>query len=267
MGRFLDICREWLHMLTQHTFHYTCPVCRTTVLYERGICPGCIAMLETEAQRICPRCRHTAPECTCVLSVPAGITLGGSERTWIAHTFYNCYEDGVLCKLLHNAKKEYKTAMYSYMASTLAEDLMRLRENEVHSAVSGTKTDPWRGWCVSWIPRSSEGYARYGFDQGEECAAALGKILHIPAVSLFFRASGKTQKTLNAAERRENAEDTLHLRRDVDLPAGPVLLYDDVITTGASMTAAVLLLAEEGVTKIFPVAFARTVRRHCSRRT
>ena len=40
MGRFMQTVREWLHILAQYTFHYTCPVCHTTVLYEKGICPG-----------------------------------------------------------------------------------------------------------------------------------------------------------------------------------------------------------------------------------
>lgn len=41
MGRCIENIKEWLHILAQYTFHYTCPVCHTTVLYEKGICPGC----------------------------------------------------------------------------------------------------------------------------------------------------------------------------------------------------------------------------------
>ena len=55
MGRCIENIKEWLHILAQYTFHYTCPVCHTTVLYEKGICPGCLAMLETEeGARTCP---------------------------------------------------------------------------------------------------------------------------------------------------------------------------------------------------------------------
>ena len=43
MGRCIENIKEWLHILAQYTFHYTCPVCHTTVLYEKGICPGCLA--------------------------------------------------------------------------------------------------------------------------------------------------------------------------------------------------------------------------------
>lgn len=260
MGRCIENIKEWLHILAQYTFHYTCPVCHTTVLYEKGICPGCLAMLETEeGARTCPTCRRTARECTCTLSLPIGITCGNPARSWLAHTFYNCYEDGVLSKLLHNAKKEYKAALFDHMATSLAADLHALRRTERKEWQSDAE-DPWQGWWITWIPRSLKGYNQYGFDQGEECACRIADILGIPAVPLFVREAGRTQKTLNAVERRENAGNSLHLRRDLVLPEGPLLLYDDVITTGSSMAAALFLLAESGITAVFPIAYARTVR-------
>lgn len=259
MGRCIQTVREWLHVLVQYTFHYTCPVCHMTVLYEKGICPGCLAMLETEEkERTCPTCHHTVQECTCSLSLPMGITCGNPNRSWLAHTFYNCYEDGVLSKLLHNAKKEYKSALFDHMASSLAEDLHTLQKG-AHAWQFGAE-NPWQGWWITWIPRSLKGYNQYGFDQGEECANRIANKLGIPAVPLFVRSTGRVQKALTAEQRRENAENSLHLRRDIVLPEGPLLLYDDVITTGASMLAAYLLLAEAGITDVFPIAYARTVR-------
>ena len=260
MGRFMQTVKDWLHILAQSTFHYTCPVCHTTVLYEKGICPGCLAMLETEEkERTCPTCHHTARERTCSLPLPIGITRGKPARSWLAHTFYNCYEDGVLSKLLHNAKKEYKDALFDHMATSIATDLRALCRTEAHEWQFDAE-DPWQGWWITWIPRSLKGYNQYGFDQGEECACRIADILGIPAVPLFVRSAGRTQKALTAAERRENAENSLHMRRDLVLPEGPLLLYDDVITTGSSMATAIFLLAEAGITEIFPIAYARTVR-------
>ena len=217
-------------------------------------------MLETEEkERTCPTCHHTARECTCSLPLPIGITRGNPARSWLAHTFYNCYEDGVLSKLLHNAKKEYKDALFDHMATSIATDLRALCRTEAHEWQFDAE-DPWQGWWITWIPRSLKGYNQYGFDQGEECACRIADILGIPAVPLFVRSAGRTQKALTAAERRENAENSLHMRRDLVLPEGPLLLYDDVITTGSSMATAIFLLAEAGITEIFPIAYARTVR-------
>ena len=260
MSKFRAFCKEWLTWLSQQIFQYTCPVCRTTTLYERGICPGCLAMLAVEEKRTCPRCHRIAPECTCALSVPAVFPMGDKGRTWLAHTFYDSYEDGVLRKLLHNAKKDYKRAMFDYMASMLVADLNKMYQSDTHAMAFDDAANPWRNCSIAWIPRSDKGFREYGFDQGEECATRIAKQLGIPALPLFLQCGGKTQKKLSAAERRENAEHNLHLRRDLDLPTGPLLLYDDVITTGSSMTSAILLLAEEGVTDVFPIAFARTVR-------
>lgn len=260
MTQFRAFCEKILRRVSRQIFHYTCPVCRMTVLSEKGICPGCLAMLAAEAERTCPHCHRIARECACMLSVPAGYTIGRPARTWLAHTFYDSYEDGVLRTLLHSAKKEYKAALFDYMASTLAGDLIRLRQSEEVSSLPDTETALWQGCTVTWIPRSPSGYDQYGFDQGEECARRIAKYLGIPAMPLFVRSAGRAQKKLDAAARRENAEHSLHLRRDVPLPNGPLFLYDDVITTGSSMTAAVLLLAEAGVTEVFPIAFARTVR-------
>ena len=137
MSKFRAFCKEWLTWLSQQIFQYTCPVCRTTTLYERGICPGCLAMLAVEEKRTCPRCHHIAPECTCALSVPTMFPMGDKDRTWLAHTFYDSYEDGVLRKLLHNAKKDYKRAMFDYMASMLVADLNKMYQSGTHAMAFG----------------------------------------------------------------------------------------------------------------------------------
>lgn len=255
MRRFCEKLYLSCLKLYRELFPAVCPVCRETTTVDCGICSGCLALLKEEEKRVCPQCRQIAPLCACPFPLP--IAEVPENRTWFAHTFYNAYEDGVLCRMLHHAKKEYNRTLFSHMAHELAEDLAHLHGGSLsEGAVAGL----WKGWTITWIPRSPDGYRRYGFDQGEKCAERIGKYLHIPASPLFFRHSGKMQKSLNAGQRRENIAETLHLRADVDIPTGPILLYDDVMTTGASMEAAVLLLAEVGVTKVFPVTYARTVR-------
>jgi competence protein ComFC len=95
---------------------------------------------------------------------------------------------------------------------------------------------------VVWVPASSSGRQRRGYDQSALLARGLGRALGVPA-GPGLRRDHRTgsQRGRTRAERLEGLAVTA--RRPVQ---GRVLLVDDVVTTGASLSAAAAALRRAG---------------------
>lgn len=106
---------------------------------------------------------------------------------------------------------------------------------------------------VSWVPTSPARRRRRGFDQGRLLARAVARRLGLPCPSLLLRRSGPPQTGRSRAERLRGP--TYGLRREA-VPER-VLLVDDVVTTGATLSAAASRLRAGGATEIGALVAAR----------
>jgi competence protein ComFC len=116
-----------------------------------------------------------------------------------------------------------------------------------------------RAEVVTWVPSSLPGRRRRGFDTGELLARAVGRRLRLPVKPLLERWAAESQSTRDRGERHlgPSIRATPWAVRRLDV-AG-VVLVDDVLTTGASMTAAARALKEQcGVRYVAGATAART---------
>ncbi len=121
------------------------------------------------------------------------------------------------------------------------------------------------------VPSARAALRRRGFDPtaalGRRAVRSLrGTEAQIRMVELLAQRRGTLdQAGLGAAERQANLHGSVRLRRRT-LPLGPVILIDDVVTTGASLTEAARVLRTAGVPLIGACTVAATQRRTPSRR-
>lgn len=108
---------------------------------------------------------------------------------------------------------------------------------------------------VSWIPTSVARRNRRGFDQAELLARALARRLGLPCRPVLKRVSGPSQTGRTRAERERNVSFRVARRK---VPDGPVVLVDDVCTTGATVRSAADALRAIGGTPPVFVVVART---------
>ena len=117
---------------------------------------------------------------------------------------------------------------------------------------------------VTWAPTSAHRAGIRGFDQAELLARAVARELRVPCRRLLYRTHGPAQTGRSRAERLHGPT----FRARSPRSGLRVLLVDDVVTTGATMSAARLALQAAGVADVLCVAAAATPsQRPASRRT
>lgn len=90
-----------------------------------------------------------------------------------------------------------------------------------------------------------------GYDQALELAKPLARRLELPLCDELLRRRKATtpQSRLDAVARRRNLRAAFEVRASPDMPAH-VALFDDVMTTGATLHAAALALRRAGVQRV-----------------
>ncbi len=133
------------------------------------------------------------------------------------------YYDNFAQKLVY-AHKEGRARYYAKLfAAMLAEKL-----TEVALSVD----------AVSWVPTTRAKIARRGADHAGDIAAELAKLLNVPRLQLLtVKPQQSDQKKLSKQARIANRQGAFSCNRQIE--AGlRVLLIDDVITTGATISSA-----------------------------
>lgn len=110
--------------------------------------------------------------------------------------------------------------------------------------------------CVTYVPRRRSMVCRTGVDQAKLLARAVAKGLGIPCVSLLRRHGiSRRQHDLTREARVENVRGKF--RKTTSLSGGEVLLVDDVITTGATVSECARVLLQAGAGRVFVLAPVR----------
>ncbi len=223
------------------------------------LCDACMSEWQRAKAKMCPGCGMTAGSCTCIT---AG-TLRPQGR--IPSVFFYNPADNI-SKVIHTVKGKRDEELFVFMAKEIAPSLLSfLSEREVNID----------DIIFTWIPRSKRSIIKHGLDQGKELCFALSKELGADIAPLFLRKSGKEQKKLGKRERAENIKRSVFLniklkgikhKRDIEsiqkLVFGKtVVIVDDVITTGATVSRGIKLLRSIGAEGVIAVSAARVLKK------
>jgi len=202
-------------------------------------CVSCGAPLRASARHLCGTCRLAlAPRPgVVVLPVPPDATpAGGNGPKLRAH--YALDFDGPARALVHALKYEGRTSLARELALLVLPLARELR---------GGAT------AVTHVPLAPVRQRERGFNQSALVARHLARGLGVPHAHLLARARGGRAQVLSARTARLTMRsDAFAVRRRpvaarTAAGSGPVLLVDDVVTTGATMAAAAHALRRAGI--------------------
>ena len=199
--------------------------------------PFCRRVVDMQADGVCPFCEGELPRT-------------GSERAKRLEnemlTLSPLRYEGTVRKAVHR----YKFGGLAVYAAPFGKRMARcLREER----------DPSR-FLVTWVPLSEKRLRQRGYDQARLLAEELTKELGLdhPRPLLRKIRNTRAQSLLSEEkERRANVKGTYEVI-DTSLVRGAhILLVDDVVTTGATLTACAAELRKAGAAEVSAITLAR----------
>jgi ComF family protein len=220
-----------------------CAICAVPVGHDEYLCSGC----NEKAPRIKP------PFCaTCSEPFPGSITESFSCAN-CAHRVLHftaavaAYRSrGVVRKLIHDFKYNKQLHLRHVVASWLLETLDDPR-------LQGRRFD-----LVIPVPLHPARKRERGFNQAELLADALSARAKLPARNALERIRYTiTQTAFDRSERMENLHNAFRLRKNADVRGSRVLLIDDVLTTGSTLSECARVLKAGGAISVHAATAAR----------
>jgi ComF family protein len=162
------------------------------------------------------------------------------------------YKDKILTKKLIY---QFKYPPYlKDLAKTLASILIE------HFVISKKNTNEiWENGILIPVPIDKKKLKTRGYNQSEELAKELSKVLEIPTISnvLIKTKYTKPQAESTKAEREKNLQEAFTIKNIDKISGKKIFLVDDVYTTGSTMNECAKVLLKAGAKQVWGIALAR----------
>lgn len=154
------------------------------------------------------------------------------------------YDEDDVKKMLFSVKMRGNRSAVSYFSAKAADGIMLSKEL--------LSCD-----VITFVPRRKSAERENGYDQGKLYTDELSRLTGIKNLTLLkrkiFRIS-KEQKGLSKSEREENVKGAFYVSGNVK--GKRILLFDDVVTTGASTGECARVLLESGAKRVYVLCIA-----------
>ncbi|MBQ8174801.1 MAG: ComF family protein [Clostridia bacterium] len=224
-----------------------CAVCNTRLPLSHPdgvLCPICRLRYENEKTVTCPVCASVLGECLCL---PPDMPKSAAHKMVKLVSYHPGAEDAS-ADMIFALKHHATTDLLRFFADELALRLLPVVNGKEH-------------FVVTYPPRGRKALRHDGYDHAASLASALGRRLHLPALSLFRRRYAGQQKKLSRTARLAAARAGYTLRRNASVKGKRVILVDDICTTGATLTALAKHLRASGAREIVFAVIAVTSAR------
>ncbi|MBE6709065.1 MAG: ComF family protein [Ruminococcaceae bacterium] len=242
-----------LHRIASWLFPSRCACCGevSSSHLDGDLCNSCLEKLKADYISVCPKCHHRSADCTCAPDV-LGRDWDRSPFTTVYPLIFDGYytgydKDSTVSSLVYRMKRKRTSGASLFFARIIARALSHELTLKKLSTADFT---------VTFIPRSSTAFKRYGFDHMETVSKHTAKMLGCKYAPLLSRKGGTDQKALSGDERIINSQTSIILpeKHKKLVQGAKLILLDDIVTTGSSMRAAVSKLSFAGADTIIPAS-------------
>ena len=134
------------------------------------------------------------------------------------------------------------------------EDVVAFLADEMLSALNNSIDFSKGRYIFTNVPRRRKSIIKFGYDHAAVLARSVSGALGCEYRELLVSKSKRSQKSVFGAERIYNAAFDYKHRREINLKGYTVILIDDVVTTGASMSGCAMLLRGMGAKTVIGAA-------------
>ena len=176
---------------------------------------------------------------------------------------------GLFSALPYKEKQLTKKLIYQFKYQPYLKDLAKTLASILieHFVISGKNTNEiWDNGVLIPVPLDKKKLKSRGYNQSEELAKELSKVLQIPVISnsLVKIKSTAAQMELSKEQREKNLENAFAIKHPESLQTSEVcklsnkkiFLVDDVYTTGSTMQECAKVLKENGVRQVWGICIA-----------
>lgn len=199
-------------------------------------CAFCHRLLRGETDGICRKCREALPR-TGALAV----------RTDLRH-IDRCAAPLFYEKTVRDSLHRYKFSQCVGYAGIYAELVLKcIDENQISCD------------SITWVPVSRRRLRRRGYDQSRLLAEEIAKKRGLPCVNTLEKVRHNRQQSLirDPKARRENVKGVYRCADPEAVRGKRLLLIDDIVTTGATLSECARVLSEAGAASVSAAAVAR----------
>ena len=201
-------------------------------------CILCKRVLEKEETDLCRRCRTDTPLC------PVSRIKIPFVESWAAVWYYEGAVRGSILRFKFYGKQGYAPAYGRALAMKLQQEY------------------PEGFDLITWVPTGNRRIRKRGYDQAQLLAEAVGSELGMTPVKLLnkIRNTPPQSRIRGDAKRRANVLGAYKATENTPFSGKRILLLDDVITTGATVSECARVLLTDGAKEVHCGAVAHTRR-------
>ncbi len=194
----------------------------------RALCAPCLVKWDAQKEALCHCCGEPVADC----KRPVNAMPRHGIDALIRLVEYEPQKRGgvgnrVIFKLKDKESAELQAFLAAELAPAIYKQLVELGQTPENAV-------------LVWAPRSKKAERARGFDQSRGLCMALSHELGMQKpVQMIRRTGGRVQKMLGEEQRRQNAFSAFEAVPEhcADLKGKCVILVDDVVTTGATLSA------------------------------
>lgn len=205
-------------------------------------CIFCRRILDRDG--ICDQCRS---------SLPFLHNMRAKAPPFVLEAYTPFGYEGCVRRAIINYKFHHATAY--------AKSLAEMMESCIRVHLEG------RFDCVVWVPISAKRMRKRGYDQAHLLAEHIADSFDIPLVAALRKIRDNPSQTSKRSEaaRRANVIGVYEVQNHEEIIRKRILLVDDVLTTGATISECARMLKTAGAESVYVVTVAKT-QKHKNRK-
>ena len=220
---------------------HACISCDREILdgSEFQLCEKCLNNMQKIKEPICIKCGEMLENgnLNCVFCKGFNYAFKSNRSIF----YYNDESSKIIKGLKYNQRKYYA----KFIAKMMTEDRCIFDKVDI----------------ITFVPISAKRKRTRGFNQAEEIAKEISKLVNIEVVELLEKVKdNKTQAGLSQKERLENLKGTFKIKESEKekISGKRILVVDDVFTTGATLNECSSVLKIAKPKEIKTLTFAKT---------